>query len=69
MDAYVSKPIRTSELFETIERTLERYRELKPAMDKSIYRPRSESLEAGLSTMVPCRATGKPKETELLLVC
>jgi two-component system sensor histidine kinase/response regulator len=28
MDAYVSKPIRTSELFETIERTLERCRQL-----------------------------------------
>src|ERR1700688_4836396 len=35
MDAYVSKPIRTSELFETIERTLERYRELEPTTDKS----------------------------------
>jgi PAS domain S-box-containing protein len=35
MDAYVSKPIRTSELFETIARTLERYRELEPTTDKS----------------------------------
>ncbi|HEY6765524.1 MAG TPA: response regulator, partial [Candidatus Sulfotelmatobacter sp.] len=35
MDAYVAKPIRTSELFETIERTLERYRELEPTTDKS----------------------------------
>jgi len=34
MDAYVSKPIRTSELFETIERTLERYRQLEPTTNK-----------------------------------
>jgi CheY-like chemotaxis protein len=35
MDAYVSKPIRASELFETIARTLERCRELEPSTDKS----------------------------------
>jgi two-component system sensor histidine kinase/response regulator len=35
MDAYVSKPIRSSELFETIARTLESYRELEPTADKS----------------------------------
>jgi CheY-like chemotaxis protein len=35
MDAYVSKPIHTSELFETIARTLERSRKLEPATDKS----------------------------------
>jgi len=34
MDAYVSKPIRTSELFETIERTLERCRQLEPTTNK-----------------------------------
>jgi CheY-like chemotaxis protein len=34
MDAYVSKPIRTSELFETIERTLERCRQLEPTANK-----------------------------------
>jgi two-component system sensor histidine kinase/response regulator len=34
MDAYVSKPIRTSELFETIERTLERCRQLEPTTNE-----------------------------------
>jgi two-component system sensor histidine kinase/response regulator len=34
MDAYVSKPIRTSELFETIERTVERCRQLEATSDK-----------------------------------
>ena len=34
MDAYVSKPIRTSELFGTIERTLERCPEVEETTDK-----------------------------------
>jgi two-component system sensor histidine kinase/response regulator len=33
MDAYVTKPIRTSELFETIERTLETFRPAEVTAD------------------------------------